>query len=173
MISPMTISNVGKQSFFDCVKQSGDYFSLQHGLQLISGGRLGNGWISSAVLGNSPSAVIDFFQSLSKGDFGGAASSGGGEAATRWGGKAAVASASNVPNVAIAAAGAASLRVETPALTASARVAFQFKTVLPTGLLARAGAEGLNLGLEAVGTVKDPIDFAVSSISALVCGITR
>lgn len=55
----------GPASYADCVKDSGNYFSLQHIAQTASGGRLGNGSIASAVLGNPFSDLIDFGQKAS------------------------------------------------------------------------------------------------------------
>jgi RHS repeat-associated protein len=53
-----------QQSYVNCVKNAGNYFSLQHGLQAASGGRLGNSWLSGALLGNPFSDLIAFGQGL-------------------------------------------------------------------------------------------------------------
>ena len=45
-------------SYASCVKDGGDFLSVQHGLQALSAGSLGNGWLSSALLGNSISGGI-------------------------------------------------------------------------------------------------------------------
>ncbi len=50
-------------SFSACVKEfDPDAYSLQSGLQAISGGHLGNSWLSGAFLGNSVSSAITLGQ---------------------------------------------------------------------------------------------------------------
>jgi hypothetical protein len=65
-----------QQSYANCVKNAGNYFSLQHGLQAASGGNLGNSWLSGALLGNPFSDVIAFGQGLASGNGAEAGSSG-------------------------------------------------------------------------------------------------
>ncbi len=143
----MTPSSPQTQCFAYCVKGDSDYFSLQHGLQYISGGRLGNGWVSGALLGSSVSAGIGFVQSLFGGNAGGALSAGAGEALSRAGGPAAVRAAASVPD----------------------ELALPWGIDIPLGAIARTGADVLDFGLRAIGQVKDPYDLTVSSFSAIVC----
>jgi RHS repeat-associated protein len=64
------------QSYANCVKNAGNYFSLQHGLQAASGGSLGNSWLSGALLGNPFSDGIAAVQGVFNGSASEAGSSG-------------------------------------------------------------------------------------------------
>ncbi len=163
----------GGESFADCVKKDGNYFSLQNGLRAVTGGRLGNGFVSSALLGNSVSGAIDFVQSFGKHEPGTAVSVATGEAVSRGAGPAATAAASRVPNVAFSVTAAATVSVQTPTASTSLSLAARISGVLPTGTLARAGARLLSGTLSAVSHVKDPLDATVALFSSVVCGIGR
>jgi RHS repeat-associated protein len=162
-----------RESFAQCVKNDANFFSLQHGLQAISGGRLGSGFLSSALLGSSVSAGIDFVQSFGKNDPGTALRVAAGEALSNEAGPAAVAAASNVPNVAFAVAGTAGFSVNTATVSVSARFTGAASGIIPTGTLARLGAAALNGALKAVSQIKDPLDLSVATFSAVVCSIGR
>jgi len=162
-----------RETYLDCIKNDGDYFSLQHGLQSISGGRYGSSWLAGAVLGNSVSAGIEFGQSVYNRGPSSGVSPAAGEVLSRKGGAVAVSGAKNVPNLAVSVAGAAGVAIQTPSLSASASMTVRASGILPTGTLARAGARLLNGGLELIGHVKDPIDLSIASFSAVVCGIGR
>lgn len=64
-----------QSSYADCVKTWGNYFSLQHIVQSGTDYQWGNGWLSSAALGNPVSDAIEAVQSFSEGDAGGGTSS--------------------------------------------------------------------------------------------------
>jgi RHS repeat-associated protein len=157
------------QSYAQCVKDGGDFLSLQNGLQAITGGYLGNGWLSSALLGNSFSNGIGFFQALGQGNMGGAGKAAAAEALSRGGGPAAVAAASHVPNLSGSFAVSVSIQTATTSLSAGAGAEFSFAT----GTFARIGAGLLSAGLETVGQLKDPIDLAATGFAAFVCGLGR
>ncbi len=69
-----------KSSYWSCVRSGLDGFSLQNGLQKISGGRLGTSWLAGAFLGNSVQSVGDTIAALAQGNVGGAANAAGSEA---------------------------------------------------------------------------------------------
>lgn len=157
----------------NCVKASADHFSLQHGLEVITGGRIGNGWVAEAVLGSSVSSGIEFFRSLSGKEPGQAVRILGSDVLTEAVGPAAKFFASDIPNISVTVGGAAAVTVQTPGFSASGSIAGRVSGVIPTGAFARAGAEFLDVGLHFVGTVKTPIDLAVGGFSSLICAIGR
>jgi len=85
-------------SYYDCVRSGLDAFSLQSGVQKATGGRLGNGWLAGAFLGNSVQSVGDFVQALGQGRVGGAANTATAETLGDTAGAIATKAASQVPN---------------------------------------------------------------------------
>ena len=57
------------ESYADCVKDSGDYFSIQNMVRSATGDRWGNGFVAGALLGNWVSDYIDIAQSAAGGDW--------------------------------------------------------------------------------------------------------
>jgi hypothetical protein len=170
-------ANNGQQSFANCVKSGTDYFSLQNGLQGISGGRLGTSWASSAFLGSSVSSAItvgQYFSSLFSGSpnaptGGQTLSTGVGEAVADAAGPAASAIAPRVPNLTVTVVATASVAVSTPSGSAAMAISGAASGTIPLGGIAAFGANALKI----FGTVKLPYDLAVGGFSAVVCGIGR
>jgi RHS repeat-associated protein len=160
-------------SFANCVKSGTDYFSLQHGLQAISGGRLGNSWLANAFLGNSVSSVItveQYFSSLFSSmptapGLTGTASAAAGEAFSDFGATAAL---KRVPNITFSAAVAAGAAVETPESGAFVSLGVSASGALPLG----AAAGALGNALSVFGAFKLPYDLSVASFSALACSLS-
>jgi hypothetical protein len=156
-------------SFGNCVKGGADAFSLQSGLQKISGGHLGTGWMSGALLGSSVSSAITLGQygiarfSPSNGapTGGETASSTAAEAVGDGAGPALDAAAKRAPAMAITAA--ATIRAGNASATAAVSAS------VPLGAMARFGAKALG----ALGELKLPYDLSVASFSAVVCSIGR
>jgi len=166
-------SQPNQQSYADCVKEDGDYFSLQHGLQSLSGGRLGNDAVSGVLLGNSVSDAIDFVQSLFSGNYSKASRVGAGEIIDETGGKVAKVLASKLPNVAVSVRASAAVGVTTTDVSATLLLSLEAEGIIPIGSLASTAAETADGALEALSRVKLPIDLTVSMFSATVCSIGR
>jgi RHS repeat-associated protein len=68
-LTPTSITQTfhDRGSFYGCVRSGMDAFSLQSGVQYASGGKLGNGWLAGAFLGNSVQSVGDTIQLLARG----------------------------------------------------------------------------------------------------------
>jgi len=155
------------ESYADCVKNDGKYFSLQHGLQAISGGRLGDGLLASAFTGNDVSDLI----ALAQGEIGDFAKN----KAVEEGVPVLVnGAASVVPDISISTTTATTLTMQSPTMSTSLSVIETTTRVLPFGTAARVGSKVLTGALEGFGkVVKLPFDLSVSSFSAVVCGIGR
>jgi len=160
-------------SFYDCVRSGLDAFSLQSGLQKISGGRLGNGWLAGAFLGNSVESVGDTIQLLSSGQAGAASNTAIAEIVGDTAGDAASAAASKVPNITATIGIQLAATFQTPALSASGAITGQATVNLPLGTIAQAGAGRLSSALGALGGFKLPYDLSVASFSAVTCAIGR
>jgi RHS repeat-associated protein len=160
-------------SFYTCVRSGMDHFSLQSGVQNISGGRLGNSWLAGAFLGNSVQSVGDTIQLLAQGQPGPAISTGGGEAFADSAGSIATKAALKVPNVAITVGAQATASLEAPGVSATTTIGVQASANLPFGTVAQGGANTLSKALGLFGMVKLPYDLSVASFSGLVCSIGR
>jgi RHS repeat-associated protein len=164
-------------TFGNCVKSGTDYFSLQHGLQAISGGSMGNSWAASAFLGSSVSSAItlgqygmNFIAPSPNAPTGAQTfSSTAGEALSDAAGPAASRLASSMPNLAFTVAATAGVGVQTPTTSVGLNVAGSLSGTVPLNAVASTGAKALNI----LGTVKLPFDLAVGGFSALVCSIGR
>lgn len=162
-----------QQSYWGCVRGGLQDFSLQSGLQNISGGKLGNGWLAGAFLGNSIQSAGDFIQQLASGKPGSAAKTAATEGTSWAAAPAATAAASKVPNVAVSVGVQVAATVQTPTASATVSLSAQAAADIPLGTVAQAGAGVLSKALGALGTVKLPYDLSVASFSAVVCGIGR
>ncbi len=162
-----------QQSYWGCVRSGLEGFSLQSGLQKISGGKLGNGWLAGAFLGNSVQSVGDTISLLASGKPGSAANTAAQEAFGDTAGDIATATASKVPNVAVSVGVQVAATVQTPTASTTVSVGAQVAADLPIGTLAQSGAGVLSKGLGALGAFKLPYDLSVASFSAVVCGIGR
>ena len=152
-------------TFLQCVKLGTDHFNLQTGLQAVSGGKLGNGAVSEALLGSSVSSVINFFD----GHPGDAVGEGVGKSLP----SAAEGASSLVPDVAFVTTTQTTVAVRGRGFAGGVALIERATRFIPTGAIARAGARvfaGVARGLDAV---KDPVDLAVGAFSGLVCSITR
>jgi len=165
-------ANNGRQSFANCVKSGTDYFSLQNGLKAISGGRLGNSWLSSAFLSSNISNFItlgqfasSFFSGGSGPSLGDAASAGGQLAA----GDVAQGGLKSVPNVSIQASASATVAVQTPTSSATFSAAGRFSANLPFGTFGGKAASALGT----LAVYKYAIDIPVAAFSAIVCSVGR
>ena len=164
-------------TFWDCVKRSADYFSLQHGLQAATGGSMGNSWISSALLGNSVSSGItlgqysaNFIAPGSNAPTGAETfSSTAGEVLGDAAGPAASKLAPSVPNIAFTVAATASVGVQTQTSSFGLNLSGSFSATVPLNPLAGNAAKALGL----LGELKLPFDLAAGGFSAVVCGIGR
>jgi RHS repeat-associated protein len=155
-----------EQSFLDCVKNGGDYLSLQNGLRSVTGDRLGNGWVSGALLGNTFSGAIQLGQDLKNGNIFGA----GNNAAQVMAPSAATPAAKQVPNVVFSASAAATVSLQTPRLSATATFAAKIKALIPLGTAAVKIATKLdNFG----NLLHLPVDLTGTSFSVVVCSIGR
>lgn len=168
---------VDPPSFGDCVKSGTDYFSVQHGLQATSGGRLGTSWASSAFLGSSVSSFItvgQYFSSLFSGTSnapsgGEAFSAGAGEVVSDTSGPVASTIAPYVPNVGVTLKATATVAVSTPTISAAAKLSVSASGTIPFSGVVSVGGKVLN----GLGAAKLPYDLAVGSFSGLVCSIGR
>lgn len=148
-------------------------FSLQSGLQNISGGKLGNGWLAGALLGNSVQSVGDTISLVANGKPGSAANTAVQEAFGDTAGNIATAAASKVPNVAVTVGVQAAATMQTSTFSATASLSAQATANLPIGTLAQSAAGKVSGALGVLGAFKLPYDLSVASFSALVCGIGR
>jgi RHS repeat-associated protein len=162
-----------QQSYWGCVRSGLQDFSLQSGLQNISGGKLGNGWLAGAFLGNSVQSVGDTISAVANGKPGSAANIAAAEGTSWAAAPAATAVASKVPNVAVSVGVQVAATVQTPTATTTVSLSAQAAADLPLGTAAQAGAGVLSKTLGALGTFKLPYDLSVASFSAVVCGIGR
>src|SRR5262249_37927963 len=144
--APTKLGGVAKpqESYAECIKNDGNYFSLQHGLQALTGGRVGNGLLASAFLGNSVSDVIGLFQ----GDIGGFLT---GKAVENGIPAAAKGAAAITPNITVTSVRSTTIAVRTPAVSTTV-TAVSVRTInLPLGAAARTSAGLLTRGLEGFG----------------------
>lgn len=156
-----------QESFFNCVKNDGNYFSLQNGLKSITGGRLGNGLLAGAFGGNDISDLI----SLAQGEVGEFAKN---KAVEKGVPPLVNGAAAAVPDITISATTATTVTLQSPALSTSLSVIQNTTKVLPFGTVARAGSKLFAEGLEGFGkVVKLPFDLSLASFSAVVCSIGR
>jgi RHS repeat-associated protein len=161
---PKTLTT--KESYANCVKNDGDYFSLANGLSALTGGRLGNGFLANAFLGNTVSDVIQLAQDVrslnGKGAIKNILGLGAETIASRV--------AKNIPNIAFSISAIASFEAISPTAHISGALGIEVSGSILTGTLARTGAGFLG----AFGRlVTLPVSGAVSSFSAVVCGIGR
>jgi RHS repeat-associated protein len=156
-------------SYADCVKHGGDYFSLANGLNYLTGGRTDHGvtgHLNQAFLGNTVSDVIGLFQ--------GESSSVQNVALEKGLPKAASAGAALIPDIASTTTNISNLSVSTGTVSVSVTAMRTTTSVLPLGTMAQSATNLLTEGLETFATaVKLPIDLSTSYFSALVCGIGR
>ena len=154
-------------SYLDCVKDSGNYFSLQNGLRGLSGGQWGNGFWSAALLGNPVSDAIEFSQNLSSGNWSGTwddvKSHAGEKAADK-----ALDIGSKITNVTVSATTATAVSVTTPYTSTTAVSVTTNSITLPTGILGRTAS----LGAKAISTL-NVWNYGVSAVSSMICGIGR
>ncbi len=155
-------------SYANCVKNSGNYFSLQNGLQSISGGQLGNGPISSALLGNPFSDLIGFGQTLASGSADGSGAIAA-DAIAYKSGDAAVAVASKVPNVSGTFAVAGSVAVSTPSMNGTFSYGVSVSGSLPFGSVAMSLAKGF----AKAGSAANVYNAGVTAVSSMICAIGR
>lgn len=170
---PMTNRGMLPQSYWGCIASGTDYFSLQNGLRAIAGKRIGDNWLAGAFLGNSVQSAGDTIQALANGAVGKAANAAGSEAFGDTAGGLAKTAASRVPNISIAIGVQAAVSAQTANSAVSTSISAELSAYLPTGVLARAGANALSRALETLGAFKLPYDLAVAGFSAVVCGIGR
>jgi RHS repeat-associated protein len=161
-------STAPKESYADCIKKDGEYFSVQHGVQAITGGKYGNSPAANAFLGNAVSGLIGGVQSIGQGNYGGGAGNIGTAVGVEGIGHLEGA-AGAVPNIALSYTQTATTTVITPALQYTATTSRTIAGAVPTGTLARLGASALAVA----GTWKDAYDLSVATFSAVVCGIGR
>lgn len=155
---PQTLSTqhfVFGNSFADCLRSGNEGFSLQAGLQKLSGGRLGNGAVSSALLGNSVQSAIDVGQKLTSGDVSGGVHDYAQDEAIE---KGVEAGAKALPTVSVSASVTVGSSSGSATVSAAATVPF--------------GTIGETL-LKGLSRVKLPYDLSVASFSAVVCSIGR
>jgi hypothetical protein len=160
-----------QQSYWNCVRSGLEGFSLQSGLKNISGGKLGNGWLAGAFLGNSVQSVGDTISLLASGKPGSAANTAVAEGTSWAAAPAATAAASKVPNVAVSVGVQVAATMQTPTATTTVSLSAQAAADLPLGTAAQAGAGVLSKALGALGAFKLPYDLSVASFSALVCSV--
>ncbi len=165
--SNIPAANSGPKSYGNCVKDSGNYFSLQNGLRELSGGQWGNGFWSGALLGNPISDAIQFGQNLSSGNWSGTwddvKSYAGEQAADK-----ALDVGSKTTNVTVSATTATAVSVTTPYTSATAVSVTTTSVTLPTGILGRTAG----LGAKALSTL-NVWNYGVSAVSSMICGIGR
>lgn len=162
-------------SFADCVKQGGNDTSVQHAIQWASGGRFGNGWLSSALFGNPFSGGIQLGQDVSN------YTGQGGSNATSLGaglgaGPAAEYGAKNIPNVTVAVSAAASAQASVATASSQTVVAAsaEASAVLPIGQMARTASGVLGKGLAKLGNgLILPVSMTGTAFAATVCSIGR
>jgi RHS repeat-associated protein len=138
--------------YLTCVANSGNEASLQGLLQGVSGGKLGNGWLAGAFLGNPFSDAIQFFD----GSGSGAAAAGDTASAV------APAALKAVPNV--------SVSYTSTTVTASPSeftvITKEINAFLPLGDVATGAAEVLG-GFSKL--VQIPVDLTATGFGAVVC----
>jgi RHS repeat-associated protein len=156
-----------QQSYFDCVKNSGNYFSLQHGLQAASGGRMGDSWVSGALLGNPFSDLVEFGEGLANGNGAQAGSSGSSGAFGLYdpAGRT-LEAATQLQDVTVVTANVAVTTVQIPGVSMTSVSVNAASKTIPLGTLGSIAkpvlsvAKGLNVW-----------NYGVSAVSAFVCGI--
>jgi RHS repeat-associated protein len=159
-------------SFLDCVRAGTNYFSLQNGLKSLTGGRLGNGVISKALLGNSVQNGVDIGEAIAKGDAGEVGKEVGAETLVHLGPPVAHSLAPYVPNITKTVAVGWSYRYFTGGweakqiLSTTIRYPLKSMATKATGLIAKP-LEEIEL------RVKLPVDITIFSFSSIVCGIGR
>ena len=139
-----------KQSYADCVKNSGNEASVQGLLGL------GNSKIAGAFLGNPFSDLIQFGQNLSNGQFSGAAPAADAAA------NAAPTALRTVPNVAVSYS--STTVVATPSTFTT--ITTEIEGVLPLGTIA-SGAADLLEGFGKLVTI--PVSATATAFGAVVC----
>ena len=159
-----------QQTYANCVKNGGNYFSLANGLNYLTRGSTSSGLVGAvnqAFLGNSVSDVIG----LAQGDVGDYAM---GKLIEKGAPKTAQVLASAVPNITVSGSTVTNVALISPDLSVSLSVVKNTKTTIQLGTAAQASSNLLTKGLETFSrTVKLPIDLATASFSALVCGVGR
>lgn len=160
-------ANNGQKSYADCVKDSGNYFSLQNGLRSVSGGQLGNGFWSGAILGSPVSDAIEGVQNVYSGNWSGA----GGRSGSIVGGWAAgkgADAASQITNISLTTVAATTTTVQAPGASISVTSVNASTMTLPTGLLGQGAkvAAGVLKGLNVW-------NYGVSAVSGMICAIGR
>jgi hypothetical protein len=157
------------RQFWHCVASGTDYFSLQTGLKAVSGGRLGNGWLAGALLGNSVQSVGDTIEAVADANFGKAVNVAAAEAFADTAGGLVARAAEKVPNVVITVTASVGGTVATRSFAASGALAGSVSFNLST--LATRAAAVVAKPLALLGAVKLPIDLAVAGFSAVACGV--
>lgn len=153
-------------SMWSCIKSGMEDFSLQKGLQTISGGSTGNGWLANAFLGNSIEGLGNVASDLYNGSWSSAGNEYGDALAQATVQTGAIYTnvSSSVPNVAV--------NVSAVAVSQNGAVSVSFAADLPLGSMAQAGAQALSDGLGFFGNViKLPYDLSVASFSAVACSL--
>lgn len=156
-----------KESYADCVKNDGNYFSLQHALQAASGNRVGNGFLAGALLGNNVSSFIQAGQDVSNHQFFSAAYNAPQGIPSEAYSGAVVNAAKSLPTVGYSSVQSTSLTLATD--TALVTINATKATSVSVSLGEIAGSAALKVF--AIPTTA--ISLAVSSFSAVVCGIGR
>jgi RHS repeat-associated protein len=155
-----------QESFADCIKNDGDYFSLQNGLRAITGGKLGNGWLAGTFLGNPVSSGIQAVQDFRSGNFWSSANN-----TSQTGASFGVTPLANrVPNLAFSATVGGTIALDTPGFAAAGSAFVKIAGAIPFGSLARTIADKLDV-LGYAATI--PVSAATTSFSAVVCSIGR
>jgi RHS repeat-associated protein len=165
-LNTTTPNSPNKDSWWDCMKKSMEDVSLQAGLKKVSGGRLGDGWLSEAFLGSSVEGVGNLVAGLFSGEFANSAKSTINVAVGEFSADFAEKMAGYVPNV---THGYLYLYASETTMVIQAGV-----RSLPFGTAARVGAGALKGTLGTVTrTVKWPLDFTVALFASASCSIGR
>ena len=164
--SPLAPRRSSTSTYGDCVKNSGNFFSLQSAVQSVTGGRYGNSAIAGAFLGNPFSDIIGAGQSFLSGK-----ANGSGalvlDAGAYKSGDAGLFVASKVPNFSGSIAIAGGIAVSTPTLNATVQIGGSLSGSLPLG----SAALSLATGSAKFGNVLNLYNAGVTAVMAMVCGI--
>jgi len=162
-------SKGGPPAYADCVKNTGNYFSIQHGLQSISGDHLGNSWLSGALLGNPVSDMIEFGQALGNRDFSGAGGSGSSAYVGFRGAEKGLDAAKGLRDVTVVTANVSVSAIQMPGASVTSVSMNAASRTIPLGALSKVAkplltiAKGLNVW-----------NYGVSAVSAgVLCNIGR
>jgi hypothetical protein len=166
-VAAPTLRPQPQQSFATCVAEGGKIFSVQGVLQFVSGGHLGNGFLSDAFLGNSVSAGIEAVQAGASHDWGGTAKALAPELVSHAAGPVAVRAAGAMPNIAVG------ISVTRVTVTSSTLTVESVSAAVSLKGLAKVGAVALKDTLKTFEAPKLLVDGVGAGFAAVICGIMR